>query len=439
MASQLGADHADLLHDQCTGYGHLARVASARSVLRQSNGDWTVDSQASEFRVKTLSLLQSRISGRLTEMEVAADRTILYAISCLLCADVYARDFSAAKSHGSMLARLYQDHAAPLDFDLLSDAFRHDTNLAVMFLTRSSFDLESWLSGLYRERLDSIRTHLPESMSLTTMERRLDRSLSSDKLRDIFACENQASSVYLKVRHDPVFRTADDLSLSSADSRFLIRYLTILNMSRLVNHYLDAEDISSSATEPSTVSDAQVQAFTSLAAILWIRNYIIPNGGPKDRGATAPLPSRNAPRIKLFDSTELLFVRLKQSLIRTKWMAYSRDPAYQKYTRVRLWALYVGALLEQQEQQRLQCEGGNNASPAGNFADQATPKSDDSTYSATLESWFNAEFAEQIDLMSRPSWPLVREILRGFLYTDMMKPNGSTWFDEILDMYLRLK
>jgi len=42
--------------------------------------------------------------------------------------------------------------------------------------------------------------------------------------------------------------------------------------------------------------------------------------------------------------------------------------------------------------------------------------------------WFNVKFAQQANIMNLLTWEQVREPLLAILYTDVLKPHGSAWF-----------
>jgi hypothetical protein len=110
--------------------------------------------------------------------------------------------------------------------------------------------------------------------------------------------------------------------------------LVNVSFSRLVDHYVGAKMFL--APSPDACAENgyyHVQAFAVLATILWLRK--VTRADAVKMGDSAVL----------FDANELLMSRLEDELEESKWMLAEEQE--RKYIRVRLWAIYVGAFLEQ--------------------------------------------------------------------------------------------
>ena len=96
---------------------------------------------------------------------------------------------------------------------------------------------------------------------------------------------------------------------------------------------------------------------------------------------------------------------LKKAMIRSDLGSDGLDAMVN--SRMRLWALYVGAFAEQH---------------LGRVFKMRTP---DLT---SEDRWFTNELFLQARRMNLLVWSDLRQVLRGFLYSDSLEPHGSTWF-----------
>lgn len=366
-----------LLGDACTAYAHLARVAAFMSQPGHGNKSNELARQALVFNGKGTLLLRKRIE------KGVVDHNTLYVMSCFLAAEYYCRNFTAARSHAKMLGQLFPRDDAPVDYSLLLSVLRLDSILALRSLTRPSFDVEKWVPEVFARHHKPLLKMLPESISLGAMSIGLDESLIDDpKLQDVIVRLRQVLVLYLLSFGDPTFAVYE--------FKVFVRYVVYVSLARLVHHYLDAELLyADQATVDSVITGrAQVQAYTSLAAILWVR--WVATG--KNYTADGDMDVTN----------ELLMDRLKEKMTDSEWMVSKN--AQGLYTCARLWALYVGAYLEQAQ-----------------IAGPASPES-------ISKDWFNVRLAQQAKAMGLVSWEQVHERLLRFLHADVLQPHGSTWF-----------
>jgi hypothetical protein len=101
--------------------------------------------------------------------------------------------------------------------------------------------------------------------------------------------------------------------------------------------------------------------------------------------------------------------RLREGLVASEWMTW--DTVQAKYAGMRLWALSVGAYVEQTQ-----------AVVAGTGLQEDISKN-----------WFNTKFVEQARSMGLISWDKVRERLVRILYTIVQTPHPSDRFAETTD------
>ena len=107
--------------------------------------------------------------------------------------------------------------------------------------------------------------------------------------------------------------------------------------------------------------------------------------------------------VRLLDATTNILTNMQEMLESSEHPELSN---YEKYENARLWALYVGASAEL-------------------FMGEAPERT----------GWFTSRFAEKaikLKLDDENAWDKVRRVLRGFLYTDLMHPNGEDWFRRVL-------
>lgn len=373
-----------LLQDESTAYAHLARVAAAMVPAGSDTRDHQLKNEALILKSKGSQLLRERIRRGVVDYKTA------YIMSCFLCAELHSQEFAVARLHADMLARLFQGHNSPVDCDLLQGALYHDTQRATATLTRPSFDVEKWVPEQLAKHFAPLLEALPDSMSLEAMESDLDESIDDGKLKDIIVKLRQGLVLFLS--------TASAPGHFPFDLKFYMRNLVTISICRLVNHYLDAERTwrsykGSVAWESTLIGHAHVQAFASLAIILWLRSIARVNN-IKVTGSSVPL-----------DANEVLMTRLRESLIASQWMTLDHTQQT-KYGSIRLWAFYVGAYIEQL---RAEASGTIDLEDVSN-------------------KWFNRKLVLQASAMGLVSWDEVRQRLAKILYTDVLTPHGSRWF-----------
>jgi hypothetical protein len=101
------------------------------------------------------------------------------------CSRVIQTNFTAAKFHTRILGELFPNLKIPMDYNLLRDILRLDATLAVMNLTRSSLDVETWIPEVFAPFHKPL-LELPESISLDTINRNVDGSILNDDKFKIF-------------------------------------------------------------------------------------------------------------------------------------------------------------------------------------------------------------------------------------------------------------
>jgi hypothetical protein len=373
-----------LLSDACTAYAHLARVAAFMSQPGRPSKRDELAREALIFTGKGTVLLRKRIE------KGVVDHNTLYVMSCFLAAEYYCENFGAAKAHAKILGQLFPREGIAVDHHLLSKILRLDAVLALSGLTRPSFDVEKWVPEVFASYFKPLLHTLPVSISLEAMGKDLDDSVLEDHgLKDIIVRLRQALVLYLLSFADPAF--------AKFEYKFFIRYVVYVSLARLLHHYLDAESLRGKHTlNPTMAGRAQVQAYISLAAILWVRHVATGDNYNADGDINQAV------------TTEILDT-LRARVEESDWMV---SKEMQGYDNARLWAIYVGAYLERALVARtLSC-----------YSDS--------------ENWFNVRLADQARAMGLISWESVRERLLLFLHTDVLQPHGSSWFPQLMESSL---
>jgi hypothetical protein len=371
------ADCVSALQDSVTAYAYLARIAAAMTPFDQKTKKSNFGTQLLVFKSKGTGLLRKRIeSGEIDHMTVVA-------MSCYHLAAVHAHEYTAARSHARALVQIFQRGDVPTDHMILHRTIAQDGQMATTTLERPAVDVEGWVSETMIQHFASVLNTLPPFMSLEASSKDLDASIENTRLRDVLGRLRQCLVLSMLMEQDPMYATFE--------YKHYVRYVVNSSCMTLVNHYLDSRDHLDVDQKP-RASPARahhhVQAYASLATILWLRKA----SGASEVGLAGTPP--------LFDANALLMRRLNQALEESKWMA-AEDC---RYANVRLWALYVGAYQEQVDV----ADAGARRSAKGD--------------------WFNVELALLAKQMGLVSWERVREPLLGFLHADHLMPHGSEWF-----------
>jgi hypothetical protein len=369
--------------DECMGFASLSQiVASMPPNDIQHQKALNIDSLS--FKVKSFKLLRQRLAASVN------DPTTHHAMVCLMSGAVYSHDFTTAKSHAVMLAQVLRTTSAPTDTVLIFEALWNDNQRAVMTLTRPCFDTDGWIANIFDPLYKSLLDSLPNTVGLQASAMGLDSCWDNFISRDAI----------IDTRH-----TAALLHLCLLDHRHAtlhvfeyLRYKACVCVNRILNGYVDS--LRSFGTgffqgwhendDDCVRLSARVQAYASLASIVWVRcvariddKYVC--GG-----------------FSLWKANNTLIARTRAIITETEEMF--SETAQNKYARIKLWTLYIGAYVEQEQ-----------ASKAGQ-QDKASIQ------------WFNDRLAKQAKAMRLVTWDAVRDVLLGFLYTDVLQPHGSTWF-----------
>jgi len=336
------------LHDQCIAYGYLSRYAA---VMASMTHDSDLAMRALAYRNQSSALLRVRLA---TEPVLSNVRTF-WSVSGLLSAEIALNDPCGAAVHANFLALWFQAQKdGEVNLDLLHEALFHEVQRTAISLTRTFFDVDKWIPEQYQTKWKEISDSLP--LSSRAASRALDPSVGNPRLREILIELRELLEALKLNIMNPTSASPSVFGLIS--SHCLVCEL------QLLNYYLDIcaqlpmvqrpEDPAGGST-----NDANIEAYTSLAALVF------------------------------FTANPNILIELQRAMSQS-------EAGTRPYSRLRLWALYVGATAEQ-AQVRPNPQLGSSAGPT----------------------WFNVRFAEQAKRMGLLSKPEIENVLRGFLYTEL--------------------
>jgi hypothetical protein len=372
------------LQDECTAFAYLAQTVAAMPPDDLSH-QRALHVESLSFKVKSVELLRQRL---LTSVNDPATHR---AMELLMAGAVYSQDFTIAKHHADMLAHLFQTARAPADPLLIWEAVYDDNQRAAMSLTRPSFDVDGWVADVCAPHFKPLADSLPTAVKVEAAANGLDPSLDDMSSRSAIIYARHTLAIFLLCIQDQTF--------SSPHLFSYMRYLVAVSINKLLNSYMDSLQSIEARADQRRQSGAntnhvqlwaRVQAYASLASVVWIRFVAMIDNKYVTRGFT------------LWKANDMLLERTKQILIDTDKIFDDADQV--KYARIKLWTLYVGAYFEQLQARQ---DGDDNASGH----------------------WYNVKLIEQTNVMGLTTWDSVRDVLLGFLHADILEPHGSVWFE----------
>jgi hypothetical protein len=376
------------MHDECTAYGLLARTAVVMS--RSAAPGSRVAVQSLMYKRKTSELLRARLTK--SEYPLVVSQVYPIVVSMLIGA-VFEDALDEAAIHIKMLKHLLYTHSSRVDKEVdlatLLAVSCFDFHRASKALARPIFDFGGWLADRFRPGWQQALKELPALSGQAEMS--LERSIDDEKLRGLFITVREILEIRAMVMVDP--------SISNVATQMSVAQWMLVCQGQLIDRYLDVMDVlnqdSQSDTQPTASFDHKwdnyTKAYLSLAALWWTRRL-----GRMESAPTTPFTT-------IFNTT--IIPALKKALIQSNLVSDGLDAVVN--SRVRLWALYVGAFAEQHLGRGLKM------------------KIPDLT---SEDRWFTKELFLQARRMNLLVWSDLRQTLQGFLYSDSLEPHGSTWF-----------
>ena len=366
------------LHDTCAGYAILALFGTRLADIAH---DASLSRSALVYKNKSLVLLRNRLATH----DYKNPDELYQSILLLLMADFGARRIEDAAMHAKVLMHLIQasgglSNCDPKTRRLLLSIDGHQSATS---LTRPWLYLGGWSLGSYPEMTD-----LEAKMAWLALKTPLDETIDDIWLRSIFNQLREAIEVFDWATSNRSDNSSDALLWAMTQGSIFVN--------RLVNKYVDITEANSYNqlhAPPITMQDINIQASTCLATICWTRRIF---------GVEAWKVGS-----VVQDSSPTILPRLRDLLMSSEVCTSRYYRHGGKYSKLRLWALYIGASVEQDH--------------VGHF-----------NFPGSGDNWFTTSLMEQAEYLGLNSWQGMREALQGFLYSDRVIPHGSVWFPKVI-------
>jgi hypothetical protein len=363
---------SDGLGDEGAGTAFIASCATATALVSRNP---IIQGHANHYRSKSLALLKARLAKN------DCDRTQIYwHINVVLDSETFSRNRAGAVAHLQMLRHLFESDTNRIEADLLLHVVYHDIHNSSMFLCRPTFDVDRWLPAKFQPLIDAATPYLPDLSQVRHLY--LDPSIDNPKLRVLFVERRESLAVWLAQSR------SDEQSDHSVALLGWLQARVYLHQGRLINFFLQADAQYKAGMPPMLINSLACQGYVSLATLLYIRSISF---------------NATVHGVRLFDATRTILMSMQEMLEVSEAPDASN---YERYENARLWALYVGASAEIFMGMRPMDRG-----------------------------WFTINFAAKavkLQLNGEKGWDKVRQVLRGFLYTDLMHPNGEQWYEGVL-------
>ncbi|KIX05769.1 uncharacterized protein Z518_03741 [Rhinocladiella mackenziei CBS 650.93] len=380
-------DNIDALSDEGAAYGFLARYTLIAAALNPN-----LQELAITYRYKSIKLLRERTATENSIGDViGSDRPpslfLMWHIFLLYATELAARNLSGTIAHAKMLRMLFDRQAKfrQVDYKLLNYVLYNDQQMAAIFLTPPVFDPREWTPRMFKGLWEMAETKLPEPSPSIYV---IDPSIESEELRFIFSLRRRSLNYWL-------MNQTNELPESPLMLAWMISK-SIICQNRLVLYFRDMRELSlDSSLSPQERHAFEIQQYIALSALHWSRSF---NYNTSICG------------VPVYDASPGILAKLEYLLVRSKRLG--GDPP--RWDNVRLWALYNGAW----------------------SAHAAKEKS--KTAPDPYSTWFNVEFVAHATKMGLTTWESIQKILKGFLYSPFLRPDGSIWVEKALNREDRL-
>jgi hypothetical protein len=222
------AETVTFLHDECTVYGHIAKIAA---VMPRGSVAPELASQIPSFKVKGLASLRKKLMNPESLLEAKTSASMLL----FLTAELYEGNLEAAATHGKMIAHLLQTRAIPLNFLFLFSALYDDTQRAYFALSRPAFDVKTWLP----QQLGPLGVTTAEKAAgriIAATCGPVDASIKSPSMKTIIAEANHCSAIAL------IMSKAEDPANTDNQATFRFGCRRLACIGTIINHYIDSRE-----------------------------------------------------------------------------------------------------------------------------------------------------------------------------------------------------
>ena len=358
------------LGDEGGALGFLARYAHVAAI---TNKDKRMTTRAFRYTSQSTGVLRERLndSTALAQKASPLSQKVYWQINMLWGTEILSRNFGAAIIHGRMLRTLLEKQAThkQLDTTFLRYVLYNDSHLIASYMVRSVFDYDQWIPEQYKAMEGMAAAEMPNFDDIHAEE--IDPSVESDFLHQVFITRREHVEVWKQ-------RTT-----AAGISPLMYAWLATVNsihQGQLIKHALDAMDMAERVSAGSA-GRLWAEVYLSLAGLYWIRSI----GG-----------SMIICGVDIYDSQRPILEKLRMALTNAKESQTKAHAA--KYENARLWALFIGAQAEQGWKR---------------------------------PGWFCDNLFLHGKQMGLDTWASVQEVLKRFLYTDMLPPHGSSWYKTI--------
>ncbi|KAJ9610615.1 hypothetical protein H2200_005392 [Cladophialophora chaetospira] len=374
LASRDWRDNVSGLDEKGTALGTLARFGAMASRFNPHMKEVTLSFLGPSTRI---------LRGKVLAKQALDNHIDCLHINMLFNTEIITENVAGAVAHGTMLLHIFklQWSQQRLDYKMLLYELHNDLQLTSTFLVRPIFDVENWLPEVLKPLWDAASPHFEAH---SNVEEDLDTAIQHEVLIHWFKLRRQM------IRYEGL--SADDervpplplVTASLMASSFLFH-------SRMINLYLDLEDeLKHDGLSEDVRSRLYAQQCLALAGA-HLRRFT--GYRPKIRG------------VPVYDDTRFVNA-LKHALEQCEATSACLD--VDKYRKARIWALYIGALVER-----------------GSVTEQTR----------TCQQWFNRKLAESALKTKINTWDQLRIMLKRFLYEGSLMSQGSVWFEELLLSY----
>ena len=370
------------LKDEGGAYGFLARNAF---VAARSNP--AMRKAAAVYGDKSVKLLMKKVAAG----EELQDQQTYWHVNNLWAAETIDGNLAGAIAHGKMIRYLFEQQAkkGKVDIKFLIYVIYTDCQMSAMFLVPPAFDVDNWLPQVLGPVSKMAAAAAAANLAPLSEEvNRLDSSVDDPKLREIFISRRESLEHFVSSASQE--REVEHSQLILA----WILFRAVIAQGKMINYYLKkSRDLVESNAAEEAIDRLYAQIYLALAAIYIARLWSFNN-------AVLGTP--------MFDANPNIAAKLRETLEASDRLP--GGPTFHQYNHARLWAFYVGAFGEQQD------------------FDFGRSKDDPS------KQWFNRKLAEQSYITNVKTWERAKNVFKGFLHTDLLPPNGSTWFSKTLEI-----
>ena len=375
------------LQDECDAVSCIAGLLGLMAQLSSESAGRN-HLAAIKMQGRAAELLRHTLTRR-NQDDLDSEMQLAWRVFWLFRGECMLGDVEAARIHCKMLRHLTEHGMQHGTFDIqfLVSVLFNDVDLAARTMRRTTLDLEIWFPSIMAPTWTALEPLLPP-ISLDFQDG-LDPSISTEPLQTLFIRTRRLFAI-----GEQAFNEEDCTEASRADLVFAWTVShSLVDVGLFVNHYLDVSQLLASNnqdTELTSLGDFYTEASLNLAALCMTRyvgHVAVVNG------------------VDIRDVTPTIMVHLQSSMANALEMSTADELSY--YKNAHLWVLFVGALAQQRR-----------AGQRGPFQ----------------RSWFQSKLVSMAREAGISTWKQLHKIVARFVYSDVVEPHGSTWFERCLTL-----